>query len=258
MALNSSEDSFIPWTGTKGQRGVRDRAQELFYFFIFLIIILPETSEGSFLAQAKVWKRKEDGDEGEAVGKRRFFFNPKGLFRSETGLNERGKLVSSEAGAKSSQTRTFRGVTLLPHRFHLTTRGPYRDISESPSFPSPFMSNIRSCQDRRSSTGSPISSSSSPSSHPDDTPGGGGPARAPGEPLSPRRSHSRWSACTPAAWARRRAGSLSSAGPTRSPGRTDLHWLSHHPRWGCPTLGNLSQLPPTACPPPTLSSLASM
>lgn len=44
-----------------------------------------------------------------------------------------------------------------------------------------------------------------------------------------RRSHLRWSACTPAAWARRRAGSPSSAGPTRSPGRRGLCWLSPSP-----------------------------
>lgn len=43
------------------------------------------------------------------------------------------------------------------------------------------------------------------------------------------RSHLRWFVCTPAAWARHRAGSPSSAGPTRSPGRGGFCWLSPSP-----------------------------
>lgn len=91
---------------------------------------------------------------------------------------------------------------------------------------------------------------------------GAGPA-PPQESCDPpgpaQRSHLRWSACTPAAWAHHRAGSPSSAGPTRSPGRREGFagcphpWLSQR---GCPTSRDPAQ--PTPCPQPTLSSLASM
>lgn len=43
------------------------------------------------------------------------------------------------------------------------------------------------------------------------------------------RSHLQWSVCTPAAWARHRAGLPSSAGLTRSPGRRGFCSLSPSP-----------------------------
>lgn len=82
------------------------------------------------------------------------------------------------------------------------------------------MSNIRSCGDTNS-TLSPITSSS-PACHP---PG----VLRPLEGTQCPSSHSQWSVCTPAAWARHRAGSPSSAGPTRSPGRRGFCWLSLSP-----------------------------
>lgn len=73
-----------------------------------------------------------------------------------------------------------------------------------------------------------------------------GTCAAPRRAVSPgitSRSHLRWSVCTPAAWARHRAGSPSSAGLTRSPGRTGLCWMS-------PSLVGTRLSPPPAHSPP--------
>lgn len=126
----------------------------------------------------------------------------------------------------SEATGHLWGFVSLP-----TTPRPYRDISESPSFPSPFMSNIRSCR-TQVAPGHPL-----PPRHPKR-----GAAMAPGSPPPPvgpgwgcppcSGCHLRWSACTPAAWARHTAGLLSSAGRTKSPvgtGTAPSRWLSPPP-----------------------------
>lgn len=83
------------------------------------------------------------------------------------------------------------------------------------------MSNIRSCWDK-SGTGSPLA----PSLPPAATTGPWKSKRPRGpKPNVPTGCHIRWSACTPAAWPHRTAGSPSSAGPTRSPARTVPHCL---------------------------------
>lgn len=148
----------------------------------------------------------------------------------------------------SEATGHLWGFVSLP-----TAPRPYRDISESPSFPSPFMSNIRSCR-TQAAPGHPL-----PPRHPKR-----GAAMAPGSPPPPvgpgwgcppcSGCHLRWSACTPAAWARRTAGLLSSAGRTKSPvgtGTAPSRWLS-------PSSDNGDVPAPAPRSQPTLSSLASM